>query len=60
MSNVRRYAVVDTDGHVLWGLTSDNLAEVSEWARHPKRRVVEVGVLRVVRKSRRKAKRGGK
>lgn len=47
------WAVVDCDGRVLWGLVFTNKREVSQCAKHPKRRIVRLYAFEV-----RKAKRG--
>jgi hypothetical protein len=60
MWNVRAYAPVDTDGRVMWAFLSPDVAGASVYAEHPKRRVVEVGVIHTVRKVKRKAKRKAK
>lgn len=60
ISMQRGYAVVDVDGRVCWGLFFRTRQEASDCARHPKRRVVELRVGKVVRKlpPKRKLRRG--
>jgi len=44
------YVVVDVNGRVCWGLVFESKQEASDCARHPKRRVMRVEAVSVVRK----------
>ena len=51
MARRHAYAVVDVNGRICWGLVYGTKREASEVARHPKRKVILVEAVRVVRKS---------